>query len=113
MTTLRIFSVFFSILFAAGFFFPVHAGAKPPFLKNFKQQYPTSKVSTHGCKLCHDEYYNLNVHGESVQKNILTDGTIAWMEVEKIDSDGDGYSNIEEYVSGTNPADREDKPTSR
>lgn len=90
---------------------PTQSFAKPGILKQFKAAYPEAKVIAMKCALCHAGDNALNVFGDDIVKSLAANsGTIKWAELEQIDSDGDGYTNLEEYSAGTNPGDREDKP---
>ncbi len=73
----------------------------------FTQRYPGSKLA--GCSLCHTTAPALNSYGRDYKeagRNAAALGTI-----ESKDSDGDGYTNLQEITAGTKPYDATDKPT--
>jgi hypothetical protein len=114
------FALFALILAAAG-------AAKPSFLDRFRALYNPSKTSSlfkAECKTCHDLDNGppfRNVFGQRLEGLIgpdsdgtpnggLTNDDLIFVENE--DSDGDGYSNLEEIVSGTRPGDPVSHPKS-
>ncbi len=76
-------------------------------------QYPfIVKTKLDNCTLCHTEVgsYLFNPYG---QKYNDTPGTPAeaFQTIENLDSDGDGYTNIQELRAGTEPGDPKDHPS--
>lgn len=98
-------SILKSVLILASLSFASSAFAQPQYMQAFKVQYPgaTGLVS---CKLCHDGAPPaLNPYGIDYQKaghNFVT--------IEGLDSDGDGYTNIQEIGAGTWPGDKNSHP---
>ena len=97
--------------------------AKPPFLKVFMETYkirPNSPLGKAKCLACHlppappkRNSYGLDVQDamESAHARMLTAEILK--AVEKKDSDGDGFTNLEEIRAGTLPNDRKSKPAKR
>ena len=100
--------------------------ARPLFLDRFNELYKPASgsiLSKAECKACHDLEDGppvLNPYGMRVQELIdrryegpprggVTHDIMVF--VEKEDSDGDGYSNLEEIVSGTLPGDPKSHPS--
>lgn len=88
------------------------AASRQSYLVNFEQKYPwtiDSRIGT--CILCHFENpqnntFAWNPYGEDFRKS----GNFSL--IESIDSDNDGYTNIEELKDLTFPGDPNDKPGS-
>jgi hypothetical protein len=97
--------------------------AKPPFLKVFLESYkvsPNSPLGKAKCLSCHlppappkRSSYGLDVQAamEAVHARMLTAEILK--SVEKKDSDGDGFTNLEEIRAGTLPGDKASKPKKR
>jgi len=89
---------------------PVHA--TPNEMGYTEDQYPII-VGTRldSCTLCHTEVgsFLFNPYGQAFNDQL---GTAAedFKAIENFDSDGDGYTNIQEIRSGTNPGDPKDHP---
>ena len=103
----------------------VDAFAKPSFWDRFNLFYkpaPGSEIAKAECNTCHDHGPPVrNPYGRRVGSliNHDNDGTPNggvtvddMIFVENEDSDGDGYTNLEEIVSGTLPGDPNSHPTS-
>lgn len=93
------------------------AWAFPPFLKTFTATYkvkPESALANASCATCHTSKENpkgLNPYGKDLQK-VLQDGKVtkaSLAKVEKLDSDKDGVSNIQEIKAGTLPGNPKSK----
>jgi hypothetical protein len=84
--------------------------------KQFGANYPEAKAVTK-CSTCHvkpmpkKEDFALNGYGKDVAKNLVDGkkGQYDFAKIEKLDSDGDGVSNIDEIKKGTNPGDPKSK----
>ena len=92
--------------------FALSAQAKPEFLKLFKDVYGKPEAK---CLVCHSKVPERNVYGKAIEaaldKAKATDLTAEILKsVEKADSDGDGFSNIDEINAGTAPGDPASKP---
>ncbi len=78
--------------------------ASKSYLQQFKSTY--SKYPAGTCKTCHGTLPQLNPYGLEFQSkghDFLT--------IEPLDSDGDGFSNIDEIKPGTNPGDKNSHPS--
>lgn len=96
------------------------SSAQPSFLATFLKFYkpaPSSDIVKAGCRLCHGAHIpeDKNPYGRSLMRlinktdeRVLTEDIL--IAVEKEDSDGDGYTNIEEIVSGTLPGGPKSHP---
>ena len=106
-----------------------HAVAKPVATGGFCAEYPgapSCKTGSLGCPTCHvktEQPAAWNVYGEAVRAELLpgaprplSDADFmaglpdALSAVEALDSDGDGYANLDEIVSGTLPGDKASHP---
>jgi hypothetical protein len=86
--------------------------------KQFAAKYPDSKALAK-CSTCHvkplpkkDGDHESNPYGADLKKSIDPKDekkTLQFEKVEKLDSDGDGVSNIDEIKKGTNPGDKNSK----
>lgn len=86
------------------------AQAKPGFLKQFKAQYPKSKLND--CVICHiaeSEENERNSYGADLETT-LKNNKLDFKAVEALDSDGDGATNLEEINAGTQPGDKSSVP---
>jgi cytochrome c553 len=76
--------------------------------KEFLKKYPDSKVK---CGSCHAKAMPkkddaaVNKFGADINKVKGKDGKYDFVALEKMDSDGDGVSNLDELKKGTNPGD--------
>ena len=91
-----------STLLALMFSFQVQA--HPAFLRAFKAQYP--KTTLNDCLICHanQDDYERNAYGQDVENNI-SKGVPNFKAIEQLDSDGDGFTNIQEINAGSFPGD--------
>lgn len=84
--------------------------ARPDYLYKFEQTYPAAQVSRiDACNLCHNSPEGGNARNsygssfESSGRNFAA--------IENKDSDGDGYTNLQEIKSLTFPGNASDHPT--
>jgi hypothetical protein len=76
--------------------------------KEFLKKYPDSKIK---CGSCHakpmpkKDDAAVNKFGADMNKLKGKDGKYDFAALEKLDSDGDGVSNLDELKKGTNPGD--------
>ena len=76
--------------------------------KEFVKKYPESKIK---CGSCHTKAMpkkgeaGVNKFGTDLEKVKGKDGAYDFAKLEKMDSDGDGVSNLDELKKGTNPGD--------
>ena len=78
-------------------------------LSPFNAKYNTSGTRLNTCKVCHITIANLNQYGMDMSKQTgTTEQRLA--NIELFDSDGDGFSNIDEINNLTFPGDFEDTP---
>lgn len=81
--------------------------AKSTYVSTFEEKYPAAKGSKlASCTLCHAGDFSLNPYGKDFAAANDDFGG-----VEAKDSDGDGFSNLEEIKALTFPGDATDKPT--
>ncbi len=101
--------------------------AQPPGPATFCETYPSAPACDAGevsCTTCHSAAPSLNAFGEDVSAALLPDDPRPLSEaaftanlgaalhaVEGLDSDGDGYSNLDEIELGSSPADAQSVPT--
>lgn len=72
---------------------------------------PKSKLATMTCYICHVEPPTRNPYGKAVKeakKGPIEDSV--FRTIEALDSDGDGFSNIDEIEADTAPGEAKDKP---
>jgi len=90
-------------------------------LKSFKEAYPERDAKTVSCKVCHEHPIgrkgDLDAYGLALQALKGEGGAKALTEedyraIEDGDADGDGATNLEELMAGTNPADAASVPAS-
>jgi len=94
----------------AGFGFLVSpAESKPEYLSEFNSRYKTSGSHLDTCSTCHasssPSRENLNPYGADFSAANHDFGAI-----EAKDSDGDGFSNVDEIKAGTFPGDPNENP---
>jgi mono/diheme cytochrome c family protein len=88
------------------------ASAKPRFASEFASVYPEAAASQlNGCLLCHDSAVpqgeeRLNPYGYDFGER----GDKEFRRIENLDSDGDGFSNIEEILALSFPGDPASTP---
>jgi hypothetical protein len=103
-------AVLSSVISAAGFGLLVSpAESKPEYLSAFNSRYNTSGSHLDTCSTCHASSSpsrdNLNAYGKDFGAANHDFGAI-----EPKDSDGDGFSNIDEIKAGTFPGDPNENP---
>ncbi len=81
------------------------AMAKMPYLAAFKKQYPSA--TTAKCTTCHEAggYTVRNAYGHDFETHDHN-----FVAIEGLDSDGDGFTNLQEITAGTNAADLNSHP---
>ncbi len=88
------------------------AMATPNVLDTWKSTYPSSTLAkTASCNLCHTTAPTLNPYGEAIHKAGTTAEKIK--SVESLDSDGDGYTNLDEITANTLPGDPASHPAAK
>jgi hypothetical protein len=87
------------------------AQSTPEYSSQFNSQYGTRGSKLDGCQTCHTSpgggAENVNPYGQDFAKN-----NHDFAAVEGLDSDGDGFSNIDEIKARTYPGDPNDNPNS-
>jgi len=78
--------------------------AQPAYQPSFDQTYPGSSL-TGDCVVCHSGQWSLSSYGSDWK-----DWGKDYMAIENLDSDNDGFTNIDEIVAGTYPGDRFSMP---
>lgn len=107
-----VFPLLLLALFAAS---AVLAPAKSSWVKDFQKKYPNSKYlkNFHGCMLCHVDVKKkasmLTAYGKDY-KAAKGDKSEKYGKIEKLDSDKDKFSNIDEIKAGSNPTDPKSTP---
>jgi len=106
-------AVLSSVISVAGFGFLVSpAESKPEYLSAFNSRYKTSGSHLDTCSTCHASSSpsadNLNPYGKDLGAANHDFGAI-----EPKDSDGDGFSNIDEIKAGTFPGDPNENPNKK
>jgi len=97
-------AVALGILIASG----SQAIAKSSYLSSFNQQYGTSGTKLDTCTLCHPNYPNTSRNPFGV--DFRDAGHSYNASLEGTDSDGDGFTNLEEIEALTFPGDAASKP---
>jgi hypothetical protein len=86
------------------------AGAKPEYMDAFNEKYDTRGTRLDSCMTCHSSSTpskeNLNPYGIDFSMASYDFGAI-----EQLDSDGDGFKNIEEIKALTFPGDPQSNPS--
>ncbi len=92
--------VFLSVLFATSAF------AKMPYMQAFKKAYPEAS-SIAKCTLCHvtPGYTVRTAYGHDLEVNAIN-----FQAVEALDSDADGFTNLDEIKKLTDPSNVESHP---
>jgi len=105
-------AVISALLSMAGFAVLVSpATAKPEYLQEFNTKYKTQGTKLDSCNTCHtttQDAEHLNPYGTDFRKANHDFGAI-----EQLDSDGDGFKNIDEINAGTFPGDPNDNPNTK
>ncbi len=93
------------------------AFALPNDLTAFKNAYHPkdgTKLAAAGCLICHDKMpptkAGLNPYGKDLDKQAKPFTAASFKAIEKLDSDKDGFTNIQEIQAGTLPGDPASKP---
>lgn len=93
------------------------AFALPTDATTFKQLYQPkdgTKLAAAGCLVCHDKLpatkTGLNPYGTDLAKQATPRTAAAFKAIEKLDSDKDGFTNLQEIQAGTLPGDPASKP---
>jgi hypothetical protein len=99
-----------AVISAAGFTFLVpQAQSTPEYMSQFNAKYDARGSKLESCMTCHTTEAggaeNINPYGVDFGKNNHDFGSI-----EGLDSDGDGFSNIDEIKADTFPGDKDDNP---
>ncbi len=97
------FGVFFAVALAAGFLGTAHATSG--LLGQFNSRYGTSGTVLDTCSVCHSSVPSLNPYGKDLHS--AGDNFAA---IENMDSDGDGWTNIQEIKALTFPGDPTSHP---
>lgn len=94
--------------------------ALPPLPGKFANFYAEKDIDVtplaeKACGLCHDGFFpnrgNLNAFGKDVQAEVeIRAALVDFSPIEELDSDEDGFTNIEEIIAGTLPGDAESVP---
>lgn len=87
--------------------------ALPDFLDVFTARYDAASTKLNSCALCHSVATGLNPYGFAVESELGNKGDdlqAALTAIESRDSDGDGYSNLDEIQARTWPGDPNDSP---
>ncbi len=95
------------------FALPALPGAFGSFYED--QGIDVSPLTAQNCRLCHDGVFpnrgNLNGFGVDVDENVnVRSRDVDFSAIEGLDSDGDGFTNIEEFEAGTLPGDASSRP---
>jgi hypothetical protein len=106
-------AVLSALISVAGFGFLVSpAESKPEYLSSFNARYKTTGSRLDSCTTCHASSSpsrdNLNPYGSDFGAANHDFGAI-----EGKDSDGDGFSNIDEINTGTFPGDPNENPNKK
>lgn len=84
--------------------------ASPGYLSVFNSKYNTSGTRLNTCNVCHTTGANLNLYGMDISNQTGTTEQ-RLTNIEMFDSDGDGFSNIDEINNLTFPGDPGDTPS--
>jgi hypothetical protein len=106
-------AVLSALISTAGFTLLVSpAQSTPEYMSQFNAKYNTRGSKLDSCMTCHTTQAggaeNMNPYGTDFGKNNHDFGA-----VEGLDSDGDGFSNIDEIKADTFPGDKNDNPNSK
>ncbi len=104
------------------------SGAQPTGPTTFCDFYPDAPACAAGevsCSTCHEVAPALNVYGADIASFLAPGETrplsaelydlslpVALADVEELDSDGDGFTNVDEILAGSSPSEAESVPTS-
>ena len=86
--------------------------ARSGYLSSFNTLYGTSNTNLDSCDTCHITKADRNPYGADMDAEMLAGATDeqALINIEPLDSDGDGYTNIDEINALTLPGDAADYP---
>jgi hypothetical protein len=111
-TKLSIVLVFLSALIAVGFIManrPTYVLAEAADLALVRAQYPVMKgLRIDSCNLCHNSIPGLNSYGAAYKSSGRNQ--TALVDIQNQDSDGDGWTNIQEIIALTFPGNPNDHP---
>lgn len=81
--------------------------AKNSLLTKFKAAYPKSATANSACLICHtnEDDFEKNAYGQDLENNAMK-----FKAIEALDSDVDGFTNIDEINQGTQPGDKDSMP---
>lgn len=103
--------MFKTILFVSLFSVPMAAEARPKYFEKFYENYSDleslDSLRNFKCGICH-----INPQGRGTRTDYGNDFRSArrdFSKIEALDSDGDGISNLDEIIAGTNPGDSNSK----
>lgn len=110
---LGVVAVLSAVLSAVGFaVISPPAQSTPEYLSQFNAKYDTRGSKLDGCQTCHTaaggSAENVGPYGQDFAKN-----NHDFAAVEGLDSDGDGFSNIDEIKAETFPGDPNDNPNTK
>lgn len=80
------------------------------FMDNYKPKADTALAKAK-CQICHTKGAELNLYGKALNAKPKTAASLK--AVEKLDSDKDGFTNLEEIKAGTLPGDPKSKPAGK
>lgn len=88
--------------------------AKSSYLNEIKKKYPDPKIAkTLTCAICHADMTadrtKMTLFGQDFKK-LTGAATEKIAKLEKLDSDKDGFTNLEELKAGANPSDPKSTP---
>lgn len=98
-----------ALFFTIGLFFFITSTA---FGRPFRLEKLPDKGKNFKCRTCHESRFggkNWNAFGMDYQKYGIPAGDIYSEELGALDSDGDGFTNDQEFKAGTNPGDPKSK----
>lgn len=108
----RIFRPLVLLALLAGLLLPMPALAKSSYLSAFKSRYPHSSLGTRmNCTLCHpgNNYGSFTRYGQAFRSKSGS-ASSKLQQIEGLDSDGDGFTNLKEITAGTDPSNASAKP---
>jgi hypothetical protein len=91
---------------------PLAASARSSYLTTFNSTYHTSGTVLDSCSTCHGSggTSTWNAYGDDIRANISAGISSALKTVEPIDSDNDGYTNVQEIQALSLPGDARSTP---
>jgi hypothetical protein len=100
------------VLLAAITAVPVVSYGLSGYPNDFMSTYPNSAVKLQSCNLCHTVVPGLNNYGADFAVNRRGSSLDAFRAIQALDSDSDGFNNLEEINAGSMPGDIADTPSS-